>query len=554
MNWMFKLFSRSPWIASEILISSFFINFLGLASAVFVIQVYGRYLVHGIDGTLITLASGMLFVIVIELLFRRLRYRMGMKLVAERDRVESEAVFDTLLNARFESLMNMKPGIRQMFLNRNEQLQQSLNPSLFISWVDVPFALLYLIAIYLISTFIGHAVLFVLLVTVIISVWIGLELRSLTQEQMHSQASQSDVYASLDRFEMVRSTAVAPYLKSQWNANSTTSRWWKYLSGKEQDFLQTINQSMVLLMTVVVISLGAREVIQGNIDFGMLIGMNILAARAMMLLTRPTQSIAVLLRAQELQKMLEPLKEIPQEQQKGSKPNQFTHRIEIKDVSFAYEMGTGPVFENLSVKIPPGAFVKVIGNNGMGKTTLSRLLVSLLQPQRGMILVDGMDIRQFNSLWWRKQLIYLPQEPEFMNDSLKNNLIALNPDIEEEKLKQIILRIGLNDFVDRHPDGIDLMIKDGGRSLPLGIKRRLALARAMVSEGSIVIIDEPTEGLDRDGVTAMEKLLQLFLQQEKTVIVMSGDFNAIKVKGITIDLNQKPTPKVIAPVSVKGIL
>lgn len=552
MSWVFKLLAKSPWISTEILLSSLVINILGLASAVYVIQVYGRYLVHGIDGTLITLATGMLIVIAMELLFRRLRYRMGMKLVAQRDREDSEHVLSRLLNANAEALMRMQPGMRQMFLNRNEQLQQTLNPTLFIALVDAPFALLYLFAIFLISTFIGWSVLVVLLVTVVLFALVGFKLRNLTQAQMSAQAGQSDTHASLDRFEMVRNAGAAPYLTQQWKEGSQEVRWWKYLVGKEQDFLQSINQTLLVLMTVVVISLGAREVVQGNIDFGMLIGMNILAARAMMLMTKPSQSIAALLRAKAMQKFLTPIENLPQEQEKGAHLNSYVARLEFKSVSFGYQAATGMVFENLNVHIPEGALVKVLGSNGAGKTTLCRLLVNVLQPRRGQVLLDGVDLRQFNALWWRRQLIYVPQEPEFMNDTLQANLMILNPEVSESRLKEIIQQVGLSDFVDRHPEGLTMMLKDGGRSLPLGIKRRMAVARAMVSEGKIVIIDEPTEGFDNEGVTMMAKLIQLFSQQGKTVFVMMSEASTLRAEGITIDLNQKPVPKVLQPMSFKG--
>jgi len=538
MQWIIELLKKSSLVTTELLVSSFLINLLGLASSIFVIQVYGRYLIHGIDGTLITLTSGMIIVILMEYLLRNLRYELVAVLTVNRDSESSGNLFQTFLHAQAEELMRIKSGLRQSLLGRHEQMQSILNPSFFISIIDAPFALLYLIAIFFISTFIGWSVLVLLIMVIIISFGLSLRVKNYTQKQLEFNMSQSSFGAAVEQFEMIRANGAGTIVQQKWQENANEARRYKYLIAQQQHKIQTINQTLAVFLSVIVISLGAREVVAGNIDFGLLIGMNILAARALALVTRPATALAPLLRVNQTKQAVDDFLKIPVKASKGIEPKQFATHLELKNISYGY--GKGPVIERLNVIIPKGSFVKIIGNNGAGKTTLSRLLVGLLNPKAGMVLADGTDIRQLKPSWWQQQLIYMPQEPQFINASLKENLTVLNPDISDEQLAKIIASTDLHDFVSRSEDGLDMQIVDGGLKLALGIRRRLSLARALVSNGSIVIMDEPTDGLDDNGIQAIAKLINEMIQQHRTVIVLTHDESLIKGEAILIDLNHKP--------------
>ena len=552
MRWILKLLSRSYLLSSEILFSSLLINILGLASTLFVIQVYGRYLVHGIDGTLITLASGMLAVIGFELILRRLRYRMGLQLIARRDEEDSRLALDNLLDAKPEALMQLKQVERDALLHRNDQLQQLLNPSLFIAWVEAPFVLLYVAAIFLISGLVGSLVALILVTLVSVFALLAVRIRAYTKDQAPAQKEQASLYESVARFELIRTSGLSAYIKTQWDLLSQTTRWWRYKIGMTQDLQQNLTQSFTLFMTVVVISFGAREVIAGHIDFGMLIGMNILAARSIALLSRPAQSISTLLRAQELEESLQQSASLPKETDRGSRPSQWQAALQLKNLAYGYPGGAGPVFEGLTVDLPAGSFVRIIGSNGSGKTTVARLLAGLIEPRKGAVLVDGMDLRQFNTSWWREQLIYVPQTPEFLSASVRQNLCGARTDLSDDLLQEALQKVGLTTLIDRHPEGLDWVLRDGAKNLPPGYKRRLALARALLTDGALVVLDEPFEGLDQSGVAMMTKQIGSMLQAGRTVVIMTSDSVPIQQRGIVIDLDNKPAPKILKPATTRG--
>jgi len=175
---------------------------------------------------------------------------------------------------------------------------------------------------------------------------------------------------------------------------------------------------------------------------------------------------------------------------------------------------------------------------------MSRLIVGLIEPTRGQILADGLELRQVHPEWWRKQIIYMPQEPGFLNASIHENLTINAPETEIGKLNRIIDASDLRKFLDETLNGFETQIMDNGRKLAVGIRRRLALARALASGGKLVVLDEPTEGMDKQGSTVVSQVLTSLHNQGHTVIVTSHDPNVINKANIFIDLDSKPVPTI----------
>jgi ATP-binding cassette subfamily C protein LapB len=218
--------------------------------------------------------------------------------------------------------------------------------------------------------------------------------------------------------------------------------------------------------------------------------------------------------------------------------------LEFRDVSYVLPGATTPLFESLSLNIKPGAILVIRGSNGTGKTTLTRLIAGILEPVRGNILADGLDLRQASSDWWRKQIVYLPQEPTLLNTSIRENLTILNAEINPQLFSRIITSAGLTNYLDESPLGLETQITDNGRNLSLGIRRRLALARALTTEGMLVVFDEPTEGMDNDGVSCIFSTMKDLATRGRTIVVVSHDPKIVRGAHVVIDLNAKPMPKV----------
>jgi ATP-binding cassette, subfamily C, bacterial LapB len=170
------------------------------------------------------------------------------------------------------------------------------------------------------------------------------------------------------------------------------------------------------------------------------------------------------------------------------------------------------------------------------------MIVGLLEPTRGQIMIDGLNMRQIAPEWWRRQLLYLPQEPSFLNITLRENIRLANPELSEETLHSLVTLSGLQPFLGMHPQGVEQVMTDGGRLLSPGIRRRLALARALAVNGRLVVLDDPTEGLDADGCRTILDRLKNWMQEKRTIIVMSNDMRLLNMADHYLDLNRKPVP------------
>ena len=185
--------------------------------------------------------------------------------------------------------------------------------------------------------------------------------------------------------------------------------------------------------------------------------------------------------------------------------------------------------------------VAIVGNNGSGKTTLINALGSILDFNRGSILLDDIEIQQISLPWYRSQIIFVPQEPKFFNFNFIDNHIGASK-IKKDRFLEIIDKTDLSDFINRHPNGLEMIFENNGENLPVGIRKRMAFARGMITDGKLVILDEPTESLDDKGREAIYKLIDEFKSQEKTIIIATNDDEILKRTSKIINLDNKPHP------------
>lgn len=540
-----RLFRR-PVLAGQILVASLVINLLGLASSIYVIQVFNRYVGYGLDSTLHALAIGMVLALILEFGFRHLRQRLATATVARPERLLANRIFSLLARAKIAALNTMPPGSHQQVFQGLDTVQNVYAPVNLLTLVDLPFALIFLFAIFLLNPNLGLVALIIVVFSLVVTLFMGALLRRTTQALIRAQAEQTVVVGSVQQEDTVRGFNAFPFLLQQWNERSGATRSFRHLNSSRHAFLQSTMQSFNGVMTLIIIGMGASLAVAGEMDTGTLIGANILAARALVMVSRFAQLGGSLAQARQIAELIGRFSHLPLEPEQGTNLNQYTGRVEFKDFAFRHAGSSGPLFESLSLTLEPGDILLVTGDNGSGKTTFARLLMGLIEPTRGSILLDGVDLRQLQPEWWRQQVVYLPQEPAFMHGTLRQNLSLLNPGIADEELLRLLRLAGLGRFIDESQQGLDQILVNRGENLALGIRRRLALVRAMVSEGGLVILDEPTEALDASGTAIISDLVRKMHQQGRTLVVCSSQAGILKSGGILLDLNKKPVPEIHA--------
>jgi len=547
---LFRRLKTYPGVTAELVGATLFANILALASPLFVIQVLNRYVSNGVDATLYTLTAGVLLAIFFEVSFRQIRLKIANALSVPFDRSNAVASYDVLLGARADVLAQLSPGQKREAAAASDAIQQAYAAPNMAAYLDLPFSVVFLLALTMFSAPLAGVV----VIFVVISIALGWShLQVMKQPTERLQKNMADRQGLLDSAltdpDTVRAFAAGDFLRKRWTRMQDALDGVRTRIAARQGGAQNITQGLQALLSTAIIAIGGMLVVSGKLDVGLLIGANILAARTLGPVVRITQLAGPLAKSKMARGTLDGLIRLPQESLRGAALGAYKGAIELKDLGFAYPAQPTPLFESLNLKLEPGSLLVVTGANGTGKTTLARLLAGLISPARGQILVDGVELTQVSPQWWRQQIVYLPQEPGFFSGTVRENILAYNPDLDEKGLNAVIRDAGLEVFFSRTREGFDMVLQAGGRNLSLGIRRRLALARGLarggMSGGRLVILDEPTEGLDGEGNQQMGRVMNTLNQNGCTIIALSHDPNIIKGAPYVLDLNIKPVPQMV---------
>ncbi len=533
-------------LVRELLLASLLINFLGLVSSLYSMQVMNRYVSFGIDATLVTLTTGALIALALEYMLRKARGNIEQVVCNRALEKAQERAFVAYAGSNYQLLEQIPITQRREMLTGLGSISQAISPMNFSGVMDAPFAVIYVLAVFLLSPILAGVMLIVIGVYWWLAARAQNQMRAPTEAMTEASARVGGVsHFLVSGAETLRMFHCVPVVRRDWAAAQDQMTGLRSqlqeLQGEQQHY--TVVGSN--LMTIVVYAVGAIHVVTGKLDVGSLIGVSILASRSLSSFSRLTQSQELFERAVQAFSRLDALSRIPTERQHGHVPRELKGALELVDVSLTWPGQPMPLFESLSLKMPAGGVMAVVGGNAAGKSSMLRLLVGLLEPDRGHVKYDGLDLRQLVPDWWRQQLIYLPQEPQFFDGTLRENLKVMQPNMGDDAILAWCRKLDLGGFIDSQPRGLETPIRNSGAHLPVGVRRRLALVRALVTEGRVVVLDEPFEGVDTNGAKAITAVLNELVSRGCSVIMATRDEFIIKSATIVLDLSSKPVPRVI---------
>ena len=432
-------------------------------------------------------------------------------------------------------------------MNGLQSIEQANNATNITTVLDVPFALLFVFVLYLLEPALAGIVFTFIVLVFSGGVYGASTMGSKTNDITDASSENSALLGTAIReAETVRAFNVAAYLRQIWEGQSKRLMHLRRRLTLHQGLIQSLTQSSNALMSVAVIVTAGILVVTGEMDVGAMIGANILGARALQPISKFSQLGSTFAKARQALQLVHEFSNLPLEPERGSALSDYSGGIAFRDIAFNYHGDNNPLFESLTLKLDPGSVLVVTGGNGAGKTTLARLILGLIEPTRGNLLVDGLELQQTAAEWWRKQVIYLPQEPALIGGSIGENIKINNPEAPDERLNQVIDIVGLRRFVDESEAGVETPIIDNGWRLSEGMRRRMALARALMTDGKLVVFDEPTESFDAAGVQVVHTVLSTLAKEGRTIIVMSHDPKIVMGQHIVLDLDAKPIPKISA--------
>jgi ATP-binding cassette subfamily C protein LapB len=286
----------------------------------------------------------------------------------------------------------------------------------------------------------------------------------------------------------------------------------------------TINVTMwsQQMVTMFVIVTGVYLITAGELSMGGLIACTMLSGRIMAPFGQVAGLITQYHNAEIALKALDEVMATPLERPEGAQflsRDMFNGEIEFKNVSFGYPGSEMPSLSDVSFKIKPGEHVAILGRVGSGKSTLEKLAMGLFQPTEGSIMVDGIDLRQLDPTELRSRVGYVPQDVTLFYGSLRENMTLAYPQASDAALVRAAEIANLSEFINRHPQGFDMAVSERGDSLSGGQRKCVALARAVIHEPPILLMDEPTGSMDHSTEIAVKKQLAEFVKGRTWLVV-----------------------------------
>jgi len=535
----------------DLIISTVLINIFSLALPIYVIQALTRYLSHGISETLYVLTVGTLFAVILELFLRNYRIT-ALELDQKKDNSKTSNYFQKLSEINFEDKnLKLVQDLPQKL--KKYRIQSSNNEiSTLTSLLDSPFIIVHLAIIYLLSKTVF--LLFILFVIISYALKaLSSKAQSLEKSAFSNGRDKNNYFEKefINNFQTLSLYAdIKKYLKQFENQEKKINKTQKTYFSLLQKF--DFNTSFIRsLLSMFVIFIACISIYEGEMEIGVLIALNIIIAKTF----SPIISFYDLIKkinTSQLDKDFDSLSKIYPIRDGKLTLKKSLGKIELRKVSLQYPEHQISVFEDFSLIFEPGSVTVITGKNGVGKSTLYRIITGIQKPDKGEILIDNINIEQIKQDIFKKQFISVPQEPSFFEGTIKENFSAVNEELSNDNIISAISNSNLGEFLGETEKGIDTFIDSKGSKFSLGIKKRLALARASLTNGSIVIFDEPTEGLDQEGANLYYKYLNEAMKLKKTIIILSHDKEIIKGADNIINLNNFSKPTIFSRSKLKN--
>lgn len=521
-HWYWQTIWRAWPLYSEVALASLIINVLGLAIPLFVMNVYDRVVPNQALETLWVLALGIGIVLIFEGILRGLRGYFIDLAGKNADRQLSSHVLSHLLHT---PLANQPPSIGSFasHLHEFESFRDFFTSAVLTTLIDLPFSLLFILMIFMLGGQLAVVPLFAMLPVLLLSLLLQFPLRKNISETLRaSTQKQAMLIETLNGLETIKILGSEHSILRRWIGlinhaakYSLRSKTWSAMNVNIALFVQQFSYISMVVFGVYLIANGALTV-------GGLIACTILNGRVLAPLT---QIAGLLMRYQQsrtafeaLHKVMSQPQELPPDRTALECPL-LTGEIGFKSVNFNYPNTDQKVLKDLNIQIYRDEKIGIIGRTGSGKSTLARLILNLYQPTDGNVLVDGVDVRQFEPEAVRRQIGYVPQEVTLFYGTVRENLTFGAPLATDQQLLQAVRIAGMEEWLQRHPLGLEMPIGENGRGLSGGQRQSIALARSLMNNPNILLFDEPTNGLDNQAEEQFKQRLQPHLTGKTLLLI-----------------------------------
>ncbi|MDP2831691.1 MAG: type I secretion system permease/ATPase [Pseudomonadota bacterium] len=528
-TWFIPAIVKYRKLLGEILLVSFVLNLFALVTPLFFQVVMDKVLVHRGLTTLDVIAVGLLVVSIFEVVLSGLRTYVFAHTTSRIDVELGARLFRHLLHLPLAYFQARRVGDSVARVSELENIRQFLTGNTITVVLDVFFSVMFIAVMLFYSGWLTLIVLASLPLYLLISLLITPLLRARLHEKFNRGAeNQAFLVETVSGIDTLKAMAVEPQMTRHWDKQLAAYVSASFRTAKLSTVAHEGVNLVGKLVTVATLWLGAKLVIEGDLSVGQLIAFNMLAGRV----AQPIMRLAQLwtdfqqtgISVQRLGDILNTRSEVA-----GNKSPlpALTGRIELDQVVFRYRPDGPEVLRGVSLTIEPGEVIGVVGRSGSGKSTLTKLVQRLYVPERGRVLVDGVDLALADASSLRRQIGVVLQENVLFNRSIRENIALADPGAPLEAVMQAAKLAGAHDFILELPEGYDTMVGEHGSTLSGGQRQRIAIARALITQPRILIFDEATSALDYESERIIQQNMKAICQG-RTVIVIAHRLSAVR--------------------------
>jgi ATP-binding cassette subfamily C protein LapB len=520
--WLKPILKPLMPIFREVIVMSAFVNLLALAVPIFTLQVYDRVVGTGGLSTLWGLVIGMILVVLFDLALKQARSRVMQTVALRVDIIVGRHLFDKLMSLPLQHLEGQPASYWQALFRDVDVVRNTVSGGSAILICDLPFVILFFTLIWVIAAPIAWVLLIILPLFMIVAWRSGSVMSAANAAERESTQNRDGLIAELIQGRTtIKALALERSMRPHWEETHADNILQSMFRGNKTDFYTNCSQSLTMATTILLTSVGAYQIINQNLTMGALIATNMLSGR----LLGPLNQLVGQWRAyngfkQSVDRLGEVFSSISDRLESEVKLERPRGELLVENLTYAYGEGLKPVVDDVTVKIHAGGVHALVGRNGSGKTTLLKMLQGLYAPQNGRVLLDGADIAQFTRAELAQWMGYVPQETVLFAGTVRDNIVHRFPDASDDAIVEAATAAGVHHFIIDLPDGYASDIGEAGRRLSGGQRQRIAIARALLGDPAVLLLDEPSASLDRQAEQELRKTL-VDIGRTRTVVIVT---------------------------------